>query len=93
MRATHSFGNHCQPAKAASLAAALGLGEDAILIAMPAALAASWGFILPAASGPNAIAWATGRLTIDRLLRAGLAVDIAGIALMVGVVWAVAAVV
>ena len=77
----------------ASLAAALGLGEDAILIAMPAALAASWGFILPAASGPNAIAWATGRLTIDRLLRAGLAVDIAGIALMVGVVWAVAAVV
>ena len=76
-----------------SLAAALGLGEDAILIAMPAALAASWGFILPAASGPNAIAWATGRLTIDRLLRAGLAVDIAGIALMVGVVWAVAAVV
>ncbi|MEM6267512.1 MAG: DASS family sodium-coupled anion symporter, partial [Pseudomonadota bacterium] len=55
----------------ASLSAALGLGEDAILLAMPAALAASWGFILPAGTGPNAIAWATGRLTIGRLVRAG----------------------
>lgn len=74
----------------ASLAAALGLGEDAILIAMPAALAASWGFILPAGTGPNAIAWATGRLTIGRLVRAGLVLDVIGVMLMVGVVWAVA---
>ena len=74
----------------ASLAAALGLGEDAILIAMPAALAASWGFVLPAGTGPNAIAWGTGRLRIERLARAGLLLDILGIALIVGVVWGVA---
>ncbi|MGB3805714.1 MAG: DASS family sodium-coupled anion symporter [Erythrobacter sp.] len=76
----------------ASLAAALGLGEDAILIAMPAALAASWGFILPAGTGPNAIAWATGRLRIERLVRAGLVLDLIGIALIVAMVWAVAAI-
>ncbi|MEP1605816.1 MAG: DASS family sodium-coupled anion symporter, partial [Marinomonas sp.] len=35
------------------------LGADPILLAMPAALAASWGFMLPAGTGPNAIAWAT----------------------------------
>jgi sodium-dependent dicarboxylate transporter 2/3/5 len=75
----------------ASLAAALGMGEDAILIAMPAALAASWGFILPAGTGPNAIAWATGRLTIGRLVRAGFLLDLAGVVLMVGSVWVVAA--
>jgi sodium-dependent dicarboxylate transporter 2/3/5 len=75
----------------ASLAAALGLGEDAILIAMPAALAASWGFILPAGTGPNAIAWATRRLTIGRLVRAGVVLDLLGIGLMVAMVWAVAA--
>ncbi len=75
----------------ASLAAALGMGEDAILIAMPAALAASWGFILPAGTGPNAIAWATGRLTIGRLVRAGFLLDLAGVVLMVGSVWLVAA--
>ena len=74
----------------ASLAAALGLGESAILIAMPAALAASWGFILPAGTGPNAIAWSTGRLRIERLVKAGLVLDAIGIALIVGMVWAVA---
>lgn len=77
----------------ASLAAALGLGEDAILIAMPAALAASWGFILPAGTGPNAIAWATGRLTIRNLLRAGLVLDLFGILLVVGMVWGIASIV
>jgi sodium-dependent dicarboxylate transporter 2/3/5 len=75
----------------ASLAGALGLGEDAILLAMPAALAASWGFILPAGTGPNAIAWSTGRLTMPRLVRAGLVLDLVGVFLMVGMVWAIAA--
>jgi sodium-dependent dicarboxylate transporter 2/3/5 len=73
----------------ASLAAALGLGEDAILIAMPAALAASWGFILPAGTGPNAIAWGTGRLRIGRLVRAGIVLDLVGIAMIVGMVWGI----
>ncbi len=75
----------------ASLAAALGLGENAILIAMPAALAASWGFILPAGTGPNAIAWSTGRLKIGRLVRAGIVLDLLGIVMIVGLVWGVAA--
>lgn len=75
----------------ASLAAGLGLGEQAILLAMPAALAASWGFILPAGTGPNAIAWATGRLTIGKLVRAGIVLDLVGVFLLVGMVWAIAA--
>ena len=75
----------------ASLAAALALGEDAILIAMPAALAASWGFILPAGTGPNAIAWATGRLRIERLAQAGVVLDLIGIGLIVSIVWGIAA--
>ena len=74
----------------ASLAAGLGLGESAILIAMPAALAASWGFILPAGTGPNAIAWATNRLTIARLVRAGVVLDLLGIFLIVAMVWTMA---
>lgn len=75
----------------ASLAAALGLGEDALLVALPAAMAASWGFILPAGTGPNAIAWSTGRLTIPRLMRAGLLLDICGIFLVVGMIWGISA--
>ena len=72
----------------ASLAAAL--GGDPMLLAMPAALAASWGFMLPAGTGPNAIAWATGRIALPRMVGAGAILDIAGIFLIVGVVWTVA---
>ena len=55
-----------------------------------AALAASWGFMLPAGTGPNAIAWATGRIRIERMVGAGLVLDLIGIFLIVGVVWVVA---
>lgn len=69
------------------------LGADPVLLALPAALAASWGFILPAGTGPNAIAWATGRIRIERMVMAGALLDVAGVVLIVGVVWGVAALV
>ncbi len=71
-------------------ALAVALGGDPLLLAMPVALAASWGFILPAGTGPNAIAWATGRIALPRLVKAGFALDVAGIFLIVGVVFALA---
>lgn len=67
------------------------LGADPLLLAMPAALAASWGFMLPAGTGPNAIAWSTGRIKIERMVGAGLVLDVLGVFLIVGVVWGVAA--
>jgi sodium-dependent dicarboxylate transporter 2/3/5 len=75
----------------ASLIAAL--GADPLLLAMPAALAASWGFMLPAGTGPNAIAWATGRIHLPRMVQAGLLLDIAGGFMIVAIVWVVAAVI
>ena len=72
---------------------AIALGADPILLALPAAIAASWGFMLPAGTGPNAIAWATGRIALPRMLTAGFVLDIAGTFLIVGMVWAVAALV
>ena len=68
------------------------LGADPMLLAMPAALAASWGFMLPAGTGPNAIAWATGRIKIERMVGAGLILDVIGVFVIVGMVWAIAAV-
>ncbi|MBX7528614.1 SLC13 family permease [Qipengyuania vesicularis] len=69
------------------------LGVDPVLLAMPAALAASWGFMLPAGTGPNAIAWATGRIRIERMVKAGILLDLIGILMIVGVVWGIAALV
>lgn len=65
-------------------------GTDPILLALPAAWAASWGFMLPAGTGPNAIGWATGHIALPRMLKAGLLLDLAGIPLMVGAVWLIA---
>ena len=73
----------------ASLVVALGV--DPMLLAMPAALAASWGFMLPAGTGPNAIAWATGRIALPRMVGSGFVLDIAGVFLIVGMCFAVAA--
>ncbi len=71
----------------ASLTVAMGV--DPVLLAMPAALAASWGFMLPAGTGPNAIAWSTGRIKLPRMVGAGFLLDLVGIVLIVAVVWAI----
>ncbi len=68
-------------------------GVDPILLALPAAFAASWGFMLPSGTGPNAIAWATGHIALPRMLKAGLLLDLAGVPIMVGTVWGIAALV
>ena len=66
-------------------------GVDPILLALPAAWAASWGFMLPSGTGPNAIAWATDHISLPRMLKAGLMIDLLGIPLMVGTVWLITA--
>ena len=67
------------------------LRVDPVLLAMPAALAASWGFMLPAGTGPNAIAWSTGRIRIERMVKAGILLDLVGTVMIVAVVWGIAA--
>nr|WP_221214627.1 DASS family sodium-coupled anion symporter [Novosphingobium hassiacum] len=78
------------PVVAALVAA---LGADPILLALPAAFAATWGFMLPAGTGPNALAWATGHCSMRSMIKAGVAMDVAGVFLLVGVVWAVSAII
>lgn len=66
-------------------------GIDPALLALPAACAASWGFMLPAGTGPNALAFATGYPRMADFLRAGFWLDIIGVPLIVAVCFAVAA--
>lgn len=68
-------------------------GADPLLLTMPAAMAASWGFMLPSGTGPNAIAWATGHIALPRMLKAGLLLDLFGIVLIVASVWLVGGVI
>ncbi len=51
---------------------ALGLGRDPLLLAVPAALAASGAFMLPVATPPNAIVYGSGSIRMDQMVRAGV---------------------
>jgi solute carrier family 13 (sodium-dependent dicarboxylate transporter), member 2/3/5 len=50
---------------------AIGLGENPLLLAVPAALAASCAFMMPVATPPNAIVYGSGYVTIPQMVRAG----------------------
>ncbi len=66
-------------------AVALQTGVAPLPLVMGAAFAASWGYMMPAGTPPNAIAYATGRVTIGQMVRSGVWVNLIGIVLMVGV--------
>ena len=70
-------------------AAAAAANVDPLLFMLPAALAASLGFMLPVATAPNAIAYGTGLVDNRRMLREGWFLDVVGVAAVVGVVWGV----
>jgi len=53
-----------------ALAGAMGMAPTALMI--PAAIAASYAFMLPVATPPNAIVFSSGAITIPQMARAGL---------------------
>ncbi|MGB3721919.1 MAG: DASS family sodium-coupled anion symporter [Pacificimonas sp.] len=57
-------------------AVALAGGDDPLYLALPVAVAASCAFMLPMATGPNAIAYASGAITIPRMARTGLVLNL-----------------
>ena len=52
------------------------------MLTLPAALAATWGFMMPAGTPPNAIAFATGYLRVSQMIRAGFWIDLLGLLLI-----------
>jgi sodium-dependent dicarboxylate transporter 2/3/5 len=65
-------------------AVAASLNIDPVTFMLPVALSASIGFMLPVATPPNAIIFASPSVTRVDMLRAGAPLDLAGILISVG---------
>lgn len=70
-------------------AIALQIGVDPLMLAIPITLAASCAFMLPVATPPNAIIFASGHITIAQMMKAGFVLNMIGILLVtaVGYFW------
>ena len=68
---------------------AVSVNVDVLLLTVPAAIAASCAFMMPVATPPNAIVFATGRLKIQSMVRAGLALNVACVILATLIPYAV----
>jgi solute carrier family 13 (sodium-dependent dicarboxylate transporter), member 2/3/5 len=69
----------------APLAASLAHAAGAPIIppVLGATLGSSFGFMMPISTGPNAMAYATGRVRVIDMMRAGITFDVAGFILIV----------
>ncbi|MFC4004606.1 SLC13 family permease [Prauserella oleivorans] len=65
---------------AAGIAVAMGI--EPVILPVAITMAASVGFILPVATPPNAIAFATGKVTTGQMAKAGALLDICGLVLI-----------
>ncbi len=61
---------------------AAGSGMDVVVLAAAVAMAASCAFMLPAATPPNAIVFATGHVTVAAMIRAGVWLNLLSVTLV-----------
>lgn len=63
-------------------AVAVEAGVDPLVLVVPVTLAASCAFMLPVATPPNAIIFASGALTIPQMARAGVVLNLIAVFLI-----------
>ncbi|MEN8865876.1 MAG: SLC13 family permease, partial [Akkermansiaceae bacterium] len=55
---------------------------DPLVVMLPAALSASCAFMLPVATAPNAVVFGSGHLTVPRMMREGVVLNLIGVAVI-----------
>ncbi|MEO1451433.1 MAG: SLC13 family permease, partial [Bacteroidota bacterium] len=63
---------------------AMGLDQEVLYLLMPIAMASSCAFMLPMATPPNAIVFASGYIKVHQMARAGILLNIASIMILTG---------
>jgi sodium-dependent dicarboxylate transporter 2/3/5 len=67
-------------------ALAISLGQNPLLLMIPAVLAANCSFMLPVGTPPNAIVFGSGRITLPQMARAGMWLNLAMVPILVAAV-------
>ena len=68
-------------------ALALSVGQNPLLLTVPAAIGASCAFMMPVATPPNAIIFGSGRVSIAQMARAGFLMNLAAIVVITGLTY------
>lgn len=63
-------------------ALAIETGHDPLIFVIPVTLAASCAFMLPVATPPNAIVFSSGQVSIPRMMRAGIILNVLGVGVL-----------
>ncbi len=66
---------------------AVAMGQDPLLLVIPAAIGASCAFMLPVATPPNAIVYGSGLISIPQMARAGFVFNIMMVFVITGVMY------
>ena len=74
-------------AAAVLAAVAISVRIDPLWLMVPAAMSASCAFMLPVATAPNAVAFGTGELPIQRMVREGLFLNLIGAVVIATTLW------
>ena len=68
-------------------ALAPGLGLPPEFLVIPAVFAASWSFAMPVGTPPNALVYASGRVRVQDMMRAGAVLDVVSLVVIVAMSW------
>jgi len=69
-------------------AMSVSMGQHPVFLMLPVALTTSLGFMLPAATPPNALALASGEITVRDMVKAGLLFNVVGLILVIVAMYA-----
>ncbi len=61
------------------IAVARGMGEDPLILVIPATIASSCAFMMPISTPPNAIVYSSGHIRIQEMMRAGILLNLVAV--------------
>lgn len=70
--------------------ASIAMGTNPLLLMLPATLSASCAFMLPVATPPNAIVFGSGKVSMGRMVRTGIILNLIGVVLITLLIYFIA---